>query len=804
MLGNYVKTSIRQFRRSKAHTLIILTGLSLEFLCAVIIFQKVRFELSYGTQHVDAERIHRIVHESDEFGEIDYTRGVPYPLVDAFREDFPAVELVTIVDRNFQEPVIAIDRPNGEVARFREDGMVGFADAEFFDIFTYEWKQGNPATAFQAPRSVVLSETLVHKYFGEDVEVMGRTIRYNADLPLTVTGVVADPPRNNMMPLHMIMSFNLGEEHNRSNDNWGSISSSVQTFIKLPAGMTAASIDAQLGDFIARHMDADDADEVRYFLQALPDIHFDTRFGENDGQPVTSKNAILALGLIGLVLLLTACINFINLSTVLVFKRAREVGVRKVLGGTPGQIISYFMTETALVTGLALIIALVLATPVANLTRDFIGEGFSVNPLMDPWLALFALAAAAVLTVGSGLYPSFLLSRLRPTVAIRGSADQKPGAFLTMRRGLVVVQFAISQVLIISTLAAMWQIQHLHNLPLGYDTEAVVEFAIPERDETRLETMKDRMLQSTAIQHVTYSNSGASSGNTWAGNFHYERDGERIENNTQMKLADPDYVETYGMTILAGADFDVIPPDSLTHFVVNEAFVELMGYTSPDEAIGTVVDAWNWQGTIGGVIRNFNTNSLRQEIEPTLLVPTLRYGQRGAAKINTAQLDGALATIEQAWQDAFPDYVFEYQFLDESIADFYRGEQRMQRLVQVFSFIAILIGCIGLFGLISYTTSQRSKEVGIRKVLGASVTSIVGLFAREFALMVVIGFVLSAPLAYYIMGQWLENYAYRIDLGAGLFIIAFAISLAIALVTVGYKTYQAAMANPVESIRSES
>lgn len=804
MLGNYIKTSLRQFRRSKTHTLINLTGLTLGFLCAVIIFQKVRFELSYGTQHTEAERIFRVVHEANEFGNIGYQRGVPYPFVDAFRADFPAVEHVTIVDRNFQPPVIAIDRPNGEVARFLEDSPVGFADPDYFEIFTYEWLQGNPPTALAEPRTVVLSETLARKYFGDNIDPMGRTLRFGPDLELTVTGLVEDPAPNNMMPLQMIMSFNLGEEHERGNENWGSTSSSVQAYLRLPEGMTTRSIERQFPEFLARYRDADDATSVRYYLQALPDIHFDTRFGDNDGQPVTSKNVVLALGLIGLVLLLTACINFINLSTVLVFKRAREVGVRKVLGGTPGQIISYFMTETGLITVMALLVALVLATPVAKLARGFIGEGFSVNPLTDPWLALFVVAAAVVLTLGSGLYPAFLLSRLRPTVAIRGSAGQKPGAFLSMRRGLVVVQFAISQVLIICTLAAMWQIRHLHNVPLGYDTEAIVEFAVPQPDETTLETMKNRMLQSAAIQHVTFSNSGASSGTTWASNFHYERGDERIENHTQMKLVDPDYVETYGMTLLAGSDFDELPPDSVTHFVANEAFVKLIGFDTPEEALGTFVDSWSWQGTIEGVVRNFNTNSLHQEIEATLLVPTLVYAYQGAAKVNTAQLNDALATIERAWQDAFPDYVFEYRFLDETIANFYESEQIMQRLIQVFAFIAILIGCIGLFGLISYTTSQRSKEVGIRKVLGASVPSIVGLFAREFALMVVIGFAVSAPLAYFVMGKWLENYPYRIDLGAGLFVIAFAVSLTIALVTVGFKTYQAAVANPVDSIRSDS
>jgi ABC-type antimicrobial peptide transport system permease subunit len=340
-------------------------------------------------------------------------------------------------------------------------------------------------------------------------------------------------------------------------------------------------------------------------------------------------------------------------------------------------------------------------------------------------------------------------------------------------------------------------------VPLGYEPEAVVEFEIPARDATRLKTMKDQMLQSTAIQTVSYSNTGASSGNTWGSNFNYHKDGERLENNTQVKFVDIDYIDTYQMTLLAGNN--LTPADTVNGFIANESLVRLMGFETPAEAVGTPIELWGANGSVVGVVRDFNTNSLHQEIEATILspAPALNRAYVGAARVNTAQLGDALAAIEQSWEAAFPDYIFEHVFLDERIGEFYESEQTIQQLIQTFALIAILIGCIGLFGLISYTTSQRAKEVGIRKVLGASAGSIVGLFTREFVVLVVLGFAVSAPVAYYVMQHWLDNFAYRINLGTGLFLVAFGVSLLIALGTVGFKTYRTAQINPVEAIRNE-
>lgn len=806
MIANYVKTSLRKFRRTKTHTFINVAGLTLGFLCAAIIFQKVRYELSFNQHYPDKELIYRIVHEDNEFGETDYHRGIQYPFAEAFRNDFPDVEHVTLVDRNFAQPVISILDPNDQIKRFKEEEPVGFVDADYFAIFNPTWVYGNPETAFAQPFSAVLSESLALKYFGQ-TNAVGQTLRFNNAFDLTVTGIIQDPPHTTTMPLKMLMSHALGEEHNRINDNWGSVSSSVQNYVKLAPNASRSNIDRRLHDFLAKYRSEDVAARTRYFLQPLTDIHFDTRFGSDGSGGPVAKETLWILSLIGVFLLLTACINFVNLNTVLVFKRAREVGVRKVLGGTPGQIMAYFMTETALATLIALVLALILAPPVVEVTRSFLGENFAVNALDDPVLLLFALGAAVILSILSGLYPAYLLSRVQPSEAMRSTSGQKPGAFLSLRRSLVVLQFAISQVLIITTVAAVLQMRYLADVPLGYNTEAVVEFAIPERNGDTIRTLENEMVRSSEIQHVTFSNSGATSSNTWGSNFYYYLGEERLENNTQVKLVDTDYVDTYQMTLLAGENFDpnrtYSSSDSTTSYIVNEALVRIMGLSDPSEAVGIRLETWGIDGVIIGVLQDFNTNSLHSEIEPTVLRPTLDFAYIGAARVNTARLDEALAAVEASWTNAFPEYVFEYDFLDDTIEQFYEDEAAMQNLIQSFALVAILIGCIGLFGLISYTTSQRAKEVGIRKVLGASTGTIVTLFTREFVVLVLVGFAVSVPAAYYLISKWLEDFAYRIEVGPGLYATGFVISLLIALTTVAFKTYRAATANPVDAIRAE-
>ncbi|MEM8556387.1 MAG: FtsX-like permease family protein [Bacteroidota bacterium] len=800
MLSHYLKTSLRAFRRTKTHTLVNLLGLTLGLLCATLIFQKLRYEASFDQHHPNAERTFRIVHQNIEFGNTSHQRGIAYPFAEAFREEIPEADLVVLIDRNFGRPVIAVEQEDGEVARFREQGTMAVVQPGFFDLFAYDWLAGDRTTALDGPYTIVLSETLVAKYFGDDAvpaDVLGRLVTFDNAFDLRVTGVVTDPIETSSLPMEGLISANLGEEHTRINDNWGSVSSAVQTYVRLPEGVDPETVNAKLVDFVERHFEPEEDAELTYFLQPLTAMHFDDRFGSEYGGIIT-PGEMYTLGLIGLLLLLTACINFVNLNTTLVFRRAKEVGVRKALGGTPREIRGYFMTETAFLTTIALVLALLLANPVRLLIRDFFGESVVVNPFTDPVLLAFVLGAGALLTLASGLYPAWLMSRLRASEVVKGQVNA-PGGFLSVRRGLVVVQFAISQILIIGTLAAVYQTQYLRSAPLGYDTSAVIEFEVPD-NTVDLATLATRLEAHSAIEQVTFSNSGATSGSTWAGNFHYEKDTTRIENNAQIKLVEEDYLKTYRMPLVAGRDF--VRGDS-SSIIINEALAELMGYENPAEALDTPLDMWNWEGVVTGVVRDFNTNSLHQEISPTVIAVAPDYAYVGAARIQMNQRVEALEVLEAAWGDTFPAFVYSYEFLDDTIAEFYEGEEAFQRIINAFALVAILIGCIGLFGLVSYTTARRAKEVGVRKVLGASTGHIVARFTREFVVLVLLGFAVASPLAFLMLRAWLADFAYRIDLGPGLFALGLGASLALALATVGVRTYRAASADPARVLRAE-
>ncbi|NQV71521.1 ABC transporter permease [bacterium] len=802
MFSNYIRTSLRKLNRTKLHTTVNIAGLTLGLLCAIVIFQKVRFEYSFDTYHEDPDRLYRVVRNDIQDGEPDLGAGLPFPFVDAFRADFREVERLTLVDTNFEtDPLIGIHDPDGTVRRFKEERNVAFVEPDYFEMFHYEWLSGDLATALAQPQSAVISRSLAEKYFGT-IDVLGRSFTFSNRYEVTITGVVEDPPANTELPFSMLLARYKGSDTNlyKENDNWGSVSSSVQAFLKIKSRDDAAEIDSEFPAFIAKYRDPDDAKDLGYRLQPLKEVHFDDRYGTlRDSDPIT-KGSLSTLSWVGIFLLLTACINFVNLNVVLVFRRAKEVAVRKVLGGTSGNIASYFMTETALSVVFALVLAFLLANPVLKFTSSIVGTGVTVSPFSDSILVAASLIVAIIVTLIAGLYPSAILSSIQPVRALRGTSSGQPKSFLSVRRGLVVFQFMISQVFIIGTLVAMNQMSYINSAPLGYEPDAIVEFPIPTRIEGEVDRLKEQIALNPTITGVTYSNSGATSGNTWASSGVASVEGEWVELQTQVKLIDYDYMNVYGMKLIAGRGFE--RSDSASGIVVNETFARRLGFDDPTDILGTLVKISSWNNIpITGVIEDFHTNSMRDEVESVTLIQTAGYAYLGAAKIPTGQINASIDAIRESWEATYPNFIFEYDFLDDKIAELYEEEQTTQSLIQLFASIAILIGCIGLYGLISYSTSQRAREVGIRKVLGASTTRIVGLFSKEYVFMVLFGFAVSAPVAYIVMNEWLDNFAYRIDIGVGTFGAAFVLSFVIALLTVSVKTIRSAQANPVDTIR---
>lgn len=796
MLRNFIKTTFRNLLKNKAHAAINVIGLSLGMTCAVIIFRVIQFETSFEAFQENGDRIFRIVHNDTEFDTDDYSPGVPIPLPEALRLDFPEIDALTIVDSNFGSVVISVERPDGSIARFEEEQSVSHVNQDYLRMFTMNWLAGNPESALANPKSAVISRSLAQKYFGDE-NPLGKQLTYNNRLTFQVTGLIEDMPENTEMPLNLLLAFDTKE---RGSDNWGSISGAVQCYMMLPEHINSEQIDARLHDFFAKHRSEERAQHFLFWLQPLREMHFDQRFG-TFGDHVTARETLWALCLIGVFLIITACINFVNLNTAVAIERAKEVGVRKVLGGTRRQLATQFLGETALITFAAIAISIAAVEIVMPQMKTLLGYPLSANIFADAQMGVFLLTLFALVTISAGFYPALYLSGFSPIDAIRQKVRSQYGDGLRLRKGLVIVQIAISQVMIIGTIVISKQMDFFRSYDMGFNKDAIVEISLPDNERAQIERLKSSILQNPTIRSMAYSNTGTASNNTWNGNYKLT-DGEELrKGDAQIKFVDEDFLETYSINLIAGKNLTAA--DTVSDFLVSQAFVEEVGYGARyHDIIGRNLTIWGRSAPIVGVVKNFNTTSLHDKMPPVVLAGQNRY-QMAAVKIDMKDVSATLESIEQAWTAVYPEFVYDFAFLDESIEHFYEEEQATSYLINAFAAIAILIGCLGLFGLISYMASRRTKEIGIRKVLGATFTNVLTLLSKELTLLAILAFVVAAPVAYYLMQSWLADFAYRIELGAGLLGYALLASCALVLLTVGYKSVRVALANPVDSLRCE-
>jgi len=798
MFRNYLLTTLRKLNREKNHTAINVLGLALGITCCLFIFLIIQYELSFDRFHSKRERIYRIVTDEKINDLVSTTMGSPIPMAEALRVDFPNLEKVAAMFGNYSA-LFAITRANQTVARFQENDNVALVEPEFFEIFDFPWVVGNPQTLAE-PNCVALTESIAEKFFGDENPV-GQTIRMDNQIDLKVTGIVKDLPLHTDLAVHVIISWKTLPQTGWEVKSWGNLTSNVNTFVLLPPQYSASELQGKLPAFKNKYFpDATDMNKRVHRLQPLREIHHDGRYG-NYGQRTISTTTLWALGLVGVFLLLTACINFINMATAQALNRAKEVGVRKVLGALRSQLVTQYLGETFVITTFAAILAIVFAELLLP----------SVNDLLRLQLAfalfgsfsVFSFLALLILIVGllAGLYPALVLSRFLPALAIKSRTSTSTGGRLFLRRGLVVLQFVIAQMLIIGTLIVTQQMDYFRNKEMGFNQNAIITVPLPGNETMKLQTLRTRLAENRRVKSVTFGFSSAVSSNSWDSNLRHTLHGNEEAFASDLKLADANYIPTYDLKLIAGRNY--VASDTVFELVVNETFAQELGLT-PDDIIGKTFKLGRRPYLpVVGVVQDFHTRPLQEEIRPCLLAANWRAYYEAGIKIETANIKETLAHIEAAWRAAFPEFVFSYQFLDERIAGFYAEEQKMSQLFRVFAGIAIFIGCLGLFGLIAFMAAQKTKEIGVRKVLGASVQDILLLFGREFALLIALAFVFAAPAAYFVMRSWLESFAYRIDVGFGVFGLALGATLCIAACTIGYRAFKAASTNPVEALRYE-
>ena len=794
MLTNHFKIALRSLLRHKSYSVINVLGLSLGIAGSLIIFLLVKFHLSFDTYHAKADRIYRLVTEL-HFDEVTYTPGAPLPTAKALRNDFPQLEQVAMV-RAADGALISVPRANGAPKKFTEENAVAFAEPQFFKIFDFTWLQGAPQRSLQEPYSAVLTRKYAAKYFGTENPI-GKVIRLDNKMDFQVTGLLEDIPDNTDRRHEVYLSYpTLKAYVSDSTDieEWGSINSDTHCFLLLPTHGDKAQLQNQLPAFNQKY-GGEDTKSYRYWLQPLADIHFNDRYNG-----VVSKPIVWSLALVGGFLIVTACVNFVNLATAQALKRSKEVGVRKVIGSTRGQLFWLFIVETSLVTLLAVGLALVFTQLALPSLNQWLETKLSLR-LQDPQLLIFLPLLILVVIFMSGSYPALVLSGFQPAVALKGKMSTQQVGGISLRRALVVLQFTISLILIIGTIVVTSQVEYFKQASLGFNKDAIVMLPVPIPDATRMETMRNRLRAVTGATNVSFNYDAPASTSNNTSSFQFDTRPKEKNRQINVKTADEHYLETFGLQLVAGRN--LLKSDTIREYLVNEAFLRKMQLKSPQEAIGKNLRVWGKTGPIVGVMKDFKLYSFRDEIIPCCVMSFAKSYGNCAVKTDLRHVPQTLKALEQIWNDTYPDHVFEYQFLDERLAEFYELEDVMLKLIRSFSFIAIFISCLGLYGLVSFMAVQKTKEIGIRKVLGATVTNILLLFTKEFVQLILVAFVIATPLAWWAMNQWLQDFAYRIPLGAGVFGLAMVIILLIAALTVGYQSVKAALANPVKSLRTE-
>ncbi|OQP62737.1 ABC transporter permease [Niastella vici] len=803
MFKNYFKTAWRSIIRNKAFSLINITGLSIGIAASLLLFIVVQYEMSYDRFQPNYDRIYRVVTQDKFDKDITYNSGVPVAALKALRTDLPNIQFGALKSI-YGSQVTVPSAGNATGNKFILKSGIFFIEPEIFNIFHYDWLVGG-ADALKDPNNIVLDERTATTYFGNWQQAMGKTMVLDNAITLKVSGILKNVPANTDLPLSVLVSYETlkqyGSAYNHA-DNWNTTSSNFNVFALLSPAAKAADIDKALLQFSKRHYDVMQTNSVkRNFLQPLGTIHFDRRF-ETLGDHVTSKTTLLTLSLIGLFIILMACVNFINLSTALSVNRSREVGIRKVLGSNRSQLFAQIMSETAVIVCLSVI----LAMGIAWIVLPYIKHIASIKEpltLFTPKTMGMMLAMGLVVILLAGLYPSFVLSKFNPITALKNKMVSASVRGVSLRRGLVVMQFTISQVLIIATAVAVSQMNFISKADLGVNKEGVLVLSSNGDSliQSKQMAFKQQLLQVPGVQSVSFNSDAPSSDNTWSSNFAYNHQPDEKFQVT-LKFADADYIKTFGVHLIAGQA--AAECDTSREAMVNETLLKKLGIKNANDAIGKEIRMGrNKWLPIVGVMQDFKTNSLREEIKPLMITSNKSFQFLTAIKLRTHQLPHTREAIQKIWAQFYPDYAFAPSFFDEDIAKFYQQEEQLSLLYKIFAGLAIFISCLGLYGLVSFMAVQKTKEVGIRKVLGASVASLLKLFSKEFTILIIISFFIAVPVAWYMMHTWLNNFVYRISLSGWFFIVAITGSILIAWITVGYKAIRASLANPVKALRSE-
>lgn len=806
--------ALRHLKRNKLYAFINITGLAIGIAACLVITLIVNFEMSFDNFREGRDQVYRVYTRfSGVFDGVN--RGVATAVAPWVEENVTGVSHVapffttssTVSPLNDQE--VRMDE-----ARQRDLAIV---TPEYFSVFTdYKWLSGDPETSLTQSGQVVITDAKAVQYFGEPnpLNAVGRELIYGDSTRMTVSGIIEAPPKNTDLYFQDFISFATVESGNWSNnyqlDDLNSTNSSSQLMLRLLPGKQANDINAQLTSLEEQYANENKEHGfvANYQLQPFTDMHFNSELGifDNSRSPAHRTTLYILIG-VAVMLLIVAAINFVNLETAQSIRRAREVGVRKVLGGSRETLIGQFLGQTFLLTSVAMLAALLLTKASLWYFADFIPEDLTFQ-ISDPFSLLFIVGVTGLVTVLAGMYPAFVLSSFRPAMALKDriGALGKGGGSHNLRRGLVVFQFIIAQVLIFGTLVVGHQIRYMVNKDMGFDKDAIVYFYTPWRDTLHKDALAEELQRWPEILTFSRHEAPPAEQGYSSSVMKYKQEGEEKSLNVFRKFGDTSYIHLYGIDLLAGRN--LLPSDTVKELLINATFARDMGYQQPSDALGQLVNYNDKSVPVVGVVADFHTRSLHEPLEPVAIGNARPDFSTFGLKLATAgngsdKIDGLLGKLESKWKEFYPDESFNYHFLDESVAGFYEAEKRTSKLVKTATLVAILISCLGLFGLISFAANQRTKEIGIRKVLGATVSNIVGLLSREFLILVLVAFAIAIPFAWWATNRWLQDFSFHVNLSWWLFALCGGLALLIAFLTMSIQAIRAARNNPVESLRSE-
>jgi putative ABC transport system permease protein len=807
MLKNYFKMALRTFAKNKITTAINVLGLSIGISAALIIFMVIQYDFSFDKYEPGRENIYRIVSDGDGWK----NSGVAVPLHQNMQSVSGVQQIAEILQYNDNNSKVSIPKGNNLPAQvFKKQEGIVFTDDNYFSIFPHQWIAGSENTALKSPNKVVLSESYANRYFPNisPEKLIGKTVAFSDTVLTTVTGIVKDLKENSdfeykiFISLPTVATTNLTK--NYSWDEWGSTNSNFQTIVKLYPDVHTAQINKQIAAVFKAHSSGPDDSKTTHRLQPLTDVHFNTDFGGE-----VDMSAVRNLILLAVFLLLLGAINFVNLSTAQATQRAKEIGIRKTLGSKKSQLVLQFLSETFLLTLVTAVLSVAITPLLLKAFTGFIPEGLKFSYLFNqPLVWFFFLLLIVLVSVVAGIYPAFILTKFPPVAVLKNNVMTSSGVTRSawMRKTLIVFQFIIAQVFIIGMLVVDKQINYSMQKDMGFRKDAIINFYVPFdffKANDKKFILKDELKKIPEIQEVSLGNQSPAFNGQMSTQVSYKEKGKDVRLSVDSRNGDTAFLSVYHINLVAGRN--IMPSDSASEFLINETLARQIGFQHPGDAVGHFLSFNNSQKPIVGVMKDFNLASVRTAIHPVIYyaAPKFGYVMHIALQPNPGTWNSAINKMQAAWKGIYPDVDFDYSFLDKKIENFYKADQQLSTLLTWASAVAIIISCLGLLGLVIFITNNRIKEIGVRKVLGASVTQIISLLSVDFVKLISIAFIIAIPVAWWVTHNWLRNFAYHTALSWWIFLLSGIIMITAALIILCLRAGKAAMANPVDSLRSE-